>query len=166
MLARGPASGLGRFTIYMHPIKMICTCNCHVGKHGTQLVACRCKSGLIDSSASGEEYDSNLIGIAAHIYRMGFPSRLLWVCASQALLSKYGDEEVVDHILRHEAWAGQTEGQLVDELGVPPRKLVAYTGQYQIYSYDEIGTNRYRLNVIVRYGVVTGCFQHRRERAA
>lgn len=97
-----------------------------------------------------------------------------WVCLQgyvtyvrrKYLLSKYCEEDVVDHILRHETWAGQTEEQLVDALGVPPRKLTAYTGQFQIYSYDEIGTNRYRLNVIVRRGVVTGCFQHRRERAA
>jgi len=92
-----------------------------------------------------------------------------WVCLQSYgaytrrthLLAKYRDDDLVEHILRHEAWAGQTEEQLVDALGPPPRKLAAYTGQFQIYSYDEIGTNRYRLNVIVRHGIVTGCFQHR-----
>jgi hypothetical protein len=36
------------------------------------------------------------------------------------LLAKYGQERLVDDIMAHRLWIGETEGQLLDIFGSPP----------------------------------------------
>ena len=75
-----------------------------------------------------------------------------------ALLVKYGDQEVVDAIMRQSFWQGQTEAQLLDSLGVPAAvdKEVLKTKRRETWKYQESRKGQFRLRVTLENGVVTG----------
>jgi hypothetical protein len=65
------------------------------------------------------------------------------------LMSKYGNPTIVDHILNHRYWQGQTAEQLLDSLGSPhgiDRKLLK-TIKREVWKYDPRGVNRYGLRI-------------------
>jgi hypothetical protein len=75
-----------------------------------------------------------------------------------ALLARYGDKDVVEQIMRHEFWQGQTSEQLMDSLGPPVemdenvlRKCVRRT-----WKYHKTGQNRFALRITLENDIVTG----------
>lgn len=74
----------------------------------------------------------------------------------QLLLGKYGDQEIVDRIMRGGLWQGQTAQQLVDSLGSPlniDRKIMA-TRKREIWKYAQTGRGRYALRITLDNDVV------------
>jgi hypothetical protein len=82
----------------------------------------------------------------------------------KALMEKYGDEELVNRLMRKEIWEGQTSEQLVDSLGDPQEKdTTAYkTKTKDTWKYQRMGRGQYRLRVIVENGSVVGWKQNAR----
>jgi len=74
------------------------------------------------------------------------------------LRGKYNDETIVQRILQHTYWEGQTSEQLIDSLGSPvavDRKLLK-TRTGEIWKYNPHGTNRYGLRITLDAGNVVG----------
>ncbi len=72
------------------------------------------------------------------------------------LRSKYSNEEVVQNILRHRFWLGQTAEQLVESLGRPQdidNKLLK-TRKREVWKYNRRGVNRYGLRITLDDDVV------------
>jgi hypothetical protein len=72
------------------------------------------------------------------------------------LLDKYGDEAVVDRIMRRIPWQGETAQQLIDSLGNPlnvDRKLMA-TRKREVWKYQQTGRGRYALRLTLDNDVV------------
>ena len=76
----------------------------------------------------------------------------------QALLEKYGNEEIVDRIIRGDVWMGQTSEQLQEAIGTPVDvdEKVLKTKIKEIWKYHRRGQNRYALRVNLDNGVVVG----------
>lgn len=74
------------------------------------------------------------------------------------LLRKYGDEDVVQLIMRREFWQGQTAEQLRDAIGDPlcTDKKVMATRRREVWKYRRTGRNRYALRITLDNGVVVG----------
>lgn len=74
------------------------------------------------------------------------------------LLRKYGDEEIVENIMKHRFWVGQTAEQLVDSLGSPEDKSIKVmkTRYREIWKYNQTGKNRYGLRITLDDHVVQG----------
>lgn len=75
-----------------------------------------------------------------------------------ALLSKYGDAEIVDRIMQRVIWETQTAEQLRDALGEPvttDQKLTK-TKRTERWMYNQTGANRFGLRVTLENGVVVG----------
>ena len=74
------------------------------------------------------------------------------------LLQKYGDQNIVERIMSGDVWQGMTRDQLVDCLGQPLAIDQKVDGHKltEICKYKRDGTNRFRLRVSVRDGVVVG----------
>lgn len=74
------------------------------------------------------------------------------------LMSKYGDEKIVDMIMERTMWQGQTEEQLRDSLGNPAAMdaSVLKTKTKDVWKYHREGRNRFALRVIVENGLVVG----------
>lgn len=74
------------------------------------------------------------------------------------LLAKYKDAEIVDAIMRHRIWQGQTVEQLVDSIGRPldVDQKVLKTKTKEVLKYNRTGKNRFTLRVTVENGVVVG----------
>lgn len=72
------------------------------------------------------------------------------------LLSKYGDAEIVESIMKRCFWVGQTSEQLVDSLGNPVDKSVKImkTRYREIWKYNQTGKNRYGLRITLDDHVV------------
>ena len=73
------------------------------------------------------------------------------------LRRKYGNEEIVQKIMRHEFWFGQTAEQLIDSRGQPlavDRKVSAFNTR-EVWKYERRGVNRYGLRITLDAGVVT-----------
>lgn len=72
-------------------------------------------------------------------------SRLLKKKRRAALLEKYGDEKIVDMIMRRMFWQGQTEPQLIDSLGQPADidKKVYKAKTKDTWKYHQTGKNRF-----------------------
>lgn len=72
------------------------------------------------------------------------------------LLSKYGDAEIVESIMKRCFWVGQTSEQLVDSLGNPADKSVKImkTRYREIWKYNQTGKNRYGLRITLDDHVV------------
>ncbi len=74
------------------------------------------------------------------------------------LREKYGDEEVVQRIMRRVMWQGQTAEQLRDAVGNPlavDNKVMA-TRKRETWKYRRAGSNRYRLRITLDDDVVIG----------
>ncbi len=74
------------------------------------------------------------------------------------LLEKYGDENLVDLLMRKRFWEGQDAEQLLDALGQPvavdDKRLK--TKKKQIWRYNHRGANRYALRITLENDVVVG----------
>jgi hypothetical protein len=76
----------------------------------------------------------------------------------QFLRAKYGDEEIVQRILKHKFWRGQTADQLVDSLGNPvnvDRRLLKSKAR-EVWKYNLRGVNRYGLRITLDENIVNG----------
>lgn len=76
----------------------------------------------------------------------------------EALLAKYGDKDVVDMIMKHMFWQGQTPAQLTDSLGSPvdvDRKVMK-TKTREVWKYNETGKGRYALRITLEDALVVG----------
>lgn len=76
------------------------------------------------------------------------------------LRTKYGDEEIVQRILRHLYWQGQTAEQLRDSLGLPASVDTGQlkTRKREVWKYHQTGKNRYRLRITLDDDVVADHF--------
>jgi hypothetical protein len=76
----------------------------------------------------------------------------------EALLGKYGDEQIADMIMKRMFWQGQTAEQLLDSLGTPVDvdKKVLKTKAKEIWKYHQTGKGRYRLRITLENGGVVG----------
>lgn len=72
------------------------------------------------------------------------------------LLRKYGNETIVDRILRHMIWVGQTEAQLIDSQGTPVDVdvKVMKSKTQKTYKYRQLGRGKFGLRIILDNGVV------------
>lgn len=77
------------------------------------------------------------------------------------LLNKYGDENVVDMIMRQMMWQGMTTNQLIDSLGRPVAidRKVFKTKVAETYKYVQTGRNQFAQRVMVENGQVVGWTQ-------
>lgn len=74
------------------------------------------------------------------------------------LRGKYGDEAIVQLIVQHKFWQGQTSEQLIDSLGNPvsiDRKIFK-TKTGETWKYNQRGVNRFGLRITLEDGVVVG----------
>jgi hypothetical protein len=71
---------------------------------------------------------------------------------------KYGDEKVVDAIMRQSYWQGQTAEQLRDSLGTPADidEKVLKTKRKEIWKYHHLGGNRFGLRITLEQEQVVG----------
>lgn len=74
------------------------------------------------------------------------------------LRMKYGSDALVQHILQHHFWQGQTSEQLLDALGNPVSvdKVVLKTRKREIWKYNRRGVNRFGLRVTLDDDIVVG----------
>ncbi|AWB24804.1 DUF2845 domain-containing protein [Methylobacterium currus] len=74
------------------------------------------------------------------------------------LLTKYGDEAIVDRIVAAKMWQGMTAEMLRDSWGEPDDigSDVYKTRTTETWKYGRTGRNRYMNRVIVEGGVVVG----------
>jgi hypothetical protein len=77
------------------------------------------------------------------------------------LTERYGDLDIVQSISARRIWVGMTRQQLVDSWGMPEavdtdveRHMVL-----QVYKYGQLEKDRFRHNVRVKDGTVTGWSQ-------
>lgn len=76
----------------------------------------------------------------------------------ERLIKKYGNTEIVEHIMNSEVWQGATEEHVLDSLGKPLDidQKVLKTKTKEIWKYEEVAKNRYALKVVIENGVVVG----------
>jgi hypothetical protein len=76
----------------------------------------------------------------------------------EALLAKYGDEKVVDMIMRRMFWQGQTPEQLIDSLGEPIDidHHVMKTKTKEVWKYNKMGKKQFGLRITLENGIVVG----------
>ncbi len=74
------------------------------------------------------------------------------------LRMKYGDEALVQRILLHNFWHGQTSEQLLDSLGDPLEvdKIRLKTRKREVWKYDRRGVNRFGLRITLDDDIVVG----------
>ncbi len=74
------------------------------------------------------------------------------------LLEKYGDQQIVDAIMRRMFWQGQSQEQLIDSLGRPADidQKVLKTKVKEIWKYNHQGGNRFGLRITLENGIVVG----------
>jgi hypothetical protein len=74
------------------------------------------------------------------------------------LLKKYGDNEVVNRIMKKILWEGETEEMLLDSFGVPMAvDQSVYKSRFkETWKYNRTGKNQYRTRVSVEDGEVVG----------
>jgi hypothetical protein len=74
------------------------------------------------------------------------------------LRNKYGDESIVQAIIRHSYWQGQTAEQLIDSLGNPlgVDQRVLKTKKREIWRYRREGANRFGLRITLDEDTVVG----------
>ncbi len=98
---------------------------------------------------------SKLIAIAVVIVGLLV---LLHVMKRQRLMKKYGDKRIVDLIMRHTVWQGQTAEQVIDSMGrseAVDRKVLK-TKTKEVWKCQATGKNRYAVKVILEDDVVIG----------
>lgn len=76
----------------------------------------------------------------------------------ERLMEKYGDESLVDQLMKGIFWQGQPEGQLLDSLGKPLDidQKVLKTKTKEVWKYNKTGKNRYALKITLENGEVIG----------
>jgi hypothetical protein len=74
------------------------------------------------------------------------------------LLAKYGEEKIVDAIMRQSYWQGQTAEQLRDSLGNPADidEKVLKTKKKEVWKYRHLGGNRFGLRITLEHEQVVG----------
>jgi hypothetical protein len=79
----------------------------------------------------------------------------------ERLMKKYGDELIVENIMKKRIWQGMTEGQLLDSWGRPAEKdqRIYKTKSAETFKYNQTGRNRFRSRVVVEDGMVVGWSQ-------
>jgi hypothetical protein len=79
------------------------------------------------------------------------------------LRGKYADESIVQALMRHEVWEGQTREQLLDARGQPLSidNVLMKTRTREVWKYQPNGRNRYRLRITLDDGVVVSYEQRR-----
>jgi len=94
---------------------------------------------------------------------IGLVALVVWLKHAQRqariknLMGKYGDPRIVDLIMRHRFWAGQTSMQLADSLGQPYAKDDKHlkTFKREVWKYNRTGKNRYALRITLENDIVT-----------
>lgn len=73
------------------------------------------------------------------------------------LIEFYEDEEIVERIMRHEYWIGQTEDQLRDSMGDPEDIDSTETKRTrkEVWKYEQTRSNSYALKITLSNGVVS-----------
>jgi hypothetical protein len=87
---------------------------------------------------------------------------MVWLAVNQRkkrieyLRQKYGNEEIVQLILQHRFWQGQTSEQLIDSLGKPVTvdTKIFKTKTRETWKYNRRGANRYGLRITLDEGIV------------
>jgi uncharacterized membrane protein len=82
------------------------------------------------------------------------------------LRGKYHDEAIVEQIIQHLFWEGQTSEQLKDSLGNPAsvdHKMLK-TRKREVWKYDRQGMNRYALRITLDEDTVVGWDQKSHDR--
>lgn len=76
----------------------------------------------------------------------------------EALLDKYGNEEIVEKIMKRMFWQGQTPEQLIDSIGNPLDidKKVMKTKVKEVWKYQRTGKGRYALRITLENDSVVG----------
>jgi len=76
----------------------------------------------------------------------------------EALIAKYGSEQVADDIISRKVWQGMTSEQLMDSWGQPQDvdKKVYKQKTNETWKYGRTGKNRYSQRVFIENGVVVG----------
>lgn len=76
----------------------------------------------------------------------------------QDLIDKYNDTEIVERIMNHQFWQGQTSEQLLESLGNPVDvdQKVLKTKKKEVWKYNHQGGNRYRLRITLDNDYVVG----------
>ena len=99
-----------------------------------------------------------IIAVVALLILRKRRQRAAWIAH---LRNKYGDEEIVERILRHLYWQGQTAEQLRDSLGAPASVDggLLKTRKREVWKYHPTGKNRYRLRITLDDDVVADHFQ-------
>ena len=66
------------------------------------------------------------------------------------LMAKYQDAALVEKLMSHSFWQGQTSDQLRDSLGAPVDidEKVLKTKRKEVWKYEHEGGNRYRLRIM------------------
>lgn len=74
------------------------------------------------------------------------------------LMAKYGDELIVNRIMKKMFWQGQTPEQLIDSIGRPldTDHRVMKTKTKEVWKYNRTGKGRYALRITFENGVVVG----------
>lgn len=105
--------------------------------------------------------------VACVIVVVGTIAGVIWYKAHRRavriayLRNKYGDEEIVQRILRRNYWQGQTAEQLRDSLGQPASVDggLLKTRKREVWKYYPSGKNRYRLRITLDDDIVADHFQ-------
>ena len=76
----------------------------------------------------------------------------------EKLMEKYQDEALVNDLMEHSFWQGQTSYQLIDSLGNPKDvdKKILKTKKKEIWKYNHQGGNRYNLRITLDNDIVVG----------
>jgi hypothetical protein len=74
------------------------------------------------------------------------------------LMQKYGDENVVQKIMKRLIWQGMSQAQLMDSWGAPVTKdqKIYKSKISETYKYNQRGRNRFGSRVKLENGVVVG----------
>ena len=76
----------------------------------------------------------------------------------EALIAKYGSEQVADDIMAHRIWQGMTSEQLTESWGQPEDldTKVYKQSTKETWKYGQTGKNRFSDRVFTENGVVVG----------
>lgn len=74
------------------------------------------------------------------------------------LIEKYGDQDIVERILRGEVWVGQSGEQVTDALGQPEEvgnRIESSRGESEVWKYGRTSAKRFSLHVTLKDGFVS-----------
>ncbi len=75
-----------------------------------------------------------------------------------ALMQKYGDQQLVEMIMGRQYWQGQTAEQLRDSLGDPidMDQRVLKRKTREVWKYNQLGVRQFGLRITLENGTVVG----------